>query len=209
MISSLPQGLPASRKLTITIALSLFALILALLFPTTDRVICLAAMLLSSVGDIILMNFRKIGEKMPIPYFYAGAVFFMFSHILYTYAFLTMILKNGYNYLNIGFWMAIVIIVITAVAISILVFKNGKINRQMYLLCFAYVMLIGANCATIFSWSFSMGGTRWLAAAGALSFFISDMIIGIDKLLGITSDRLKKAIWVFYPIGQFFILWRG
>jgi hypothetical protein len=37
-------------------------------------------------------------------------------------------------------------------------------------------------------------------AVGALSFFISDLIIGLDALAGIST--FGHLIWWYYPIGQ-------
>ena len=51
-------GLPGT--VVLTALLSLMALIMLILFPTESRFWCLLAMLLSSMGDIVLGGFQKI-----------------------------------------------------------------------------------------------------------------------------------------------------
>jgi len=45
-----------------------------------------------------------------------------------------------------------------------------------------------------------------LSFVGALSFLISDLIIGIETVFKIKSDILRKLVWIFYPVGQILIL---
>ena len=76
----------------------------------------------------------------------------------------------------------------------------------MLILCVIYMCIIGCNCAVIFSYAWSVKSIRSLAALGALSFFLSDLIIGVEALTGYTTDFLWGMIWWLYPIGQFFII---
>ena len=197
-------GLPGSFVLTIL--MSSLALVLALCFHTKDRWWCFAAMLMSSVGDIVLMNFRGIGNKMPVPYFFVGAGFFIIAHFLYTGGYLTMIREHGFRYINPGFWTAVGVILLAGMIVTVLSLRDKNASIAMYVLCLSYMCIIGLACATIFSYSWSIRSWRSLAALGALSFFISDYIIGIDRLMGYTTPALQDAIWWFYPIGQIFIL---
>lgn len=64
-------GLPG--PLVLTALLSLFALTLAGLFPSLPRWLCAAGMLCSSLGDILLMNYRPITNRLPFRGFAAGA----------------------------------------------------------------------------------------------------------------------------------------
>ena len=200
-------GLPGSFVLSML--LSLFALVMARIFPTGDRMLCLAAMVFSTMGDIVLMNFKKIGDRMPVRYFYVGAALFMLAHFLYFCALLNVILGSGVPYFNPGFFAAAALVLTTGITVGAAAFKKGSADKKMYLLAIVYMTVIGANCETIFSFAYSAGGTAWIAAVGALSFFISDLLIGIHRLLGITSPRLQSAVWWFYPVGQILILLRG
>ena len=200
-------GLPGSFVLTLL--MSALALVLAVCFRTKDRWWVLAAMLMSSVGDIVLMNFRDIGKKMPIPYFYVGAFFFIIAHLLYTGGYLTMIRERGFRYVNPGFWTAVGVVLAAGVLLTILSLRDRSANWVMYGVCILYMFIIGTACATIFSFAWSVRSWRSIAALGALSFFISDYIIGIDKLMGFTTPALQDAIWWFYPIGQILIIVAG
>ncbi|MBQ4591361.1 MAG: lysoplasmalogenase [Clostridia bacterium] len=197
-------GLPGSFVLTML--MFALALVLALCFHTKDRWWCLAAMLLSSLGDIVLMNFRGVGDKMPIPYFYVGAFFFIFAHLLYTGGYLTLIREHRFKYINPGFWTAVGVILAAGLLLTFLSLRDKNASAAMYVLCLTYMCIIGTACATIFSYAWSIRSWRSIAALGALSFFISDYIIGIGKLMGYSTPALQEAIWWFYPIGQIIII---
>ena len=200
-------GLPGSFVLTVL--MSLFALALFIIFRKKDRFICFLGMFVSTIGDIILMNFKDIGDLLPIPYFYVGACFFIIAHIIYTYAFLSMIKENKFKYVNPGFWVSVAVSAVTGVIITYLYFTGPNPNIVMFVLCMVYLVIIATNCATIFSFSYSVKDYRCIAAVGALSFFVSDLFIGLDKLAGISTDLLQECIWWFYPIGQILLLIGG
>lgn len=72
-------GLPG--KLVLTALISLTAVVLAVIDTTPTRIICIPAMLLSSLGDIILMNYKPITKHLPVKGFIAGAVAFAAAHV--------------------------------------------------------------------------------------------------------------------------------
>jgi uncharacterized membrane protein YhhN len=206
-IFSIPSlNLPGSFVLSVL--MSLFAVILALIFGTADRFLCMTAMILSTGGDILLMNFRGLKKYLP-DYFAVGAIFFMAAHVVYTAAFTYLIKIRSYSLINTGFIYGIILIAAAFVLLTYLTIKTGHFRIGMYILCFVYLIIIGANCCVIFSFAYSAGGWALYAAAGALSFFISDAIIGLDRLAGITSPLLNELIWWFYPVGQVLILIGG
>lgn len=193
----------------LTCLMSLLAIILALVFRTTDRTLCVFAMLLSSVGDILLMNFRGLNKLIP-DNFFVGAGFFIAAHIIYMLAFGSLIKNGGYKFFNAGAFAGIALIVVVFVFFTYLTFKNEKFDAKMYIMFVLYLLIIGANCCTIFSYSVSAFKARpaaILAAIGALSFFLSDCFIGMNSLAGISG--FGKYIWWFYPIGQLLILIAG
>ena len=197
-------GLPGTMVLTFL--LSLTAVILAAGFRTRDRWLCMAAMLLSTVGDIFMDNFMDIGSKIPIPPFFVGAAFFILAHIVYIFAFSSLIRAREYTLVNPGFWAAIVFVLACGVFVIAKSLSGGSVNWGMMLLCVVYMCIIGTNCAFISSFAWSVKSIRSLAALGALSFFLSDLIIGVEALTGYTTDFLWGMIWWLYPIGQFFII---
>lgn len=195
--------------LVLTILMSLFALVLALIFPSKARWICFAAMVLSSVGDILLMDFASINRLLPISSFFAGAFAFMLSHLIYIIAFATEIRTGGHRFVNPGFFIALGIILLACIAVFGTALRQSYISPIMMTLCVVYALIIGANCVTIFSFAWSVRSWHSIAALGALSFFISDLIIGLNQLLIPIPHSWNDAIWWFYPIGQILILIGG
>ena len=197
-------GMPGTIMLSSL--LSLTAVLLAFSFRTKDRWLCMAAMLLSTAGDIFMDNFMDIGSKIPIPPFFVGAAFFICAHIVYIFVYRTLIRQNGYALVNPGFWAAIVFILACGVLVIAKSLSGGTVNWGMMALCVVYMCIIGTNCAFISSFAWSVKSIRSLAALGAVSFFISDLIIGYNVLVGYPGDAIWGLIWWFYPIGQFFMI---
>lgn len=195
-------GLPGSFVLTVL--MSLYALVLAVLHPSQARLLCLAAMLMSSVGDIFLMRFKGLDRIFP-NYFVIGAAFFMAAHLLYMGCYALKIRQSGAPFWNGG------VIAAAAIALACFVYFTGVCARRhdfsSYPLALAYLVVITLNCACIFSYSFSAFAAHpaaIAAAAGALSFLLSDLIIGLGMLAGI--NRYDDLIWWLYPVGQVLII---
>lgn len=179
----------------LTSLLSLYALALAAVFPSAARWLCAAAMLCSSVGDVFLMHFPSIERRFP-QYFVIGAAAFMAAHLLYTACFALKIRALGASYVNGGMVLALAISLLCLAA-----FLVSCKHREQLPLALIYLLVITVNCMTVFSFArASMTLPALLAAAGALSFFASDLIIGLDLLLGVR--RFGYLIWWLYPIGQ-------
>ena len=198
-------GLPGS--LVLTSLLSLFALVMAVFFGGGDRWICFAAMLLSSCGDIFLMNLDFIRSRFA-NYFVIGAAFFMLSHLVYAAAFLRLIRENGYQIKGAGLVSAVIVSVLVLAVMLILMVKNGTYTPSALLLSLIYLGIITVNMACVFGFTFhaAADGHAWrlISAVGVLSFFISDCIIGLDILCGVKN--FGHLIWWFYPIGQLLLL---
>lgn len=192
----------------LTVLMSLFAVVLAMIFRTADRYLCMAAMIVSSGGDIFLMNFKGLSKCFP-NYFYIGAILFMTAHIIYAAAFYFLIKKNSYPLYNTGFMLGVGIVFAVFVILVFLIVKAGKYDISMILLCFFYLIAIGSDFCIIFSLAYSAKGLALLTAAGAVSFFISDLIIGLDRLTGISTPLLDELIWWFYPVGQILLIIGG
>jgi len=186
--------------------LSLLATGLAAGFRTKDRWICMAAMLLSTVGDIFMSHHWDISHIIPVPPFFMGAAFFILAHIVYIFAFSSLIREKEYMLVNPGFWAAIVFVLACGVLVIAKSISGGSVNWGMMLLCVVYMCIIGTNCAFISSFAWSIKSIRSIAALGAVSFFLSDLIIGYNVLVGYPGDAVWGLIWWFYPIGQFFMI---
>ena len=197
--------LPGS--LVLTVIMSLTALGLAIAMPSTDRWLRAGAMLLSSLGDIILMNYTPIVKHLPKPMqgFIGGAAAFAVAHLVYFAAFFVLIHERNYSLINAGFWAGIVLTVVVAASLVFLAIHNRQ-DLSMLPLGMGYALVIGAVLTLVGSYAVSHGGFGWVLALGSVSFIISDYFIGLDVFCGVHSNTLQGLIWWFYPIGQLMLL---
>ena len=195
-------GLPGA--LPLTGLMSLLALVLALLFPSPARWICFGAMLLSSAGDIFLMHLPVIEKNLP-NYFLIGASFFMAAHALYALCYAKLIRQSGAALLNPGLLLMLITAVVFAVWFIRMCAAQGKTDQLPLILI--YIALISLDCMMVFSYAWSQGISNplaLLAAVGAVSFFISDLFIGLNMVTG--ASRWGHLIWWYYPIGQILLI---
>lgn len=197
-------GLPG--RLTLTLLISSYALILALLDPVPVRFIAASAMLLSSLGDIVLMDFKPITRRIHICGFVAGALVFMLSHLTYASAFGYDILRRGLGFLNHGITLAAIVFALTASALLL----GGRFKeyegRSCLIPALLYLLIISFNAAVISSRAFSLGGRALIPAIGIFLFLVSDCFVIARRVVGIRSKIMNELIWWFYPIGQIMII---
>ena len=190
----------------ISTGLSLFALIVALTMKTPHFYLCFAAMFICTIGDFILANFYGFKIKFPFPIFVSGGIVFMIGHVGYVVAFVTRMKEYGYAYFNKGFVIGAAFVVTAYLILIGLAKKKKGITWKKAILCALYCFFVGINLCTTVSFCWSHGGNVWIRAFGALCFFISDYLIGIDRLVGGPKYRLQQGIWGFYPVGQLLLL---
>ena len=191
-------------SLVLTILLSLLAGVLAAIHPSQARLLCFAAMAMSSAGDIFLMHFECIETRFR-NFFVIGAAFFMLAHVLYALCYGMLAAAAGAAGVNAGTWAALCI-----AGVCFLYFTAVCARRRdfsSYPLALTYLLIISLNCASVFTYSaaaFASKPAALTAAAGAASFLLSDLIIG----LGLLADdhRLDHLIWWFYPVGQILLI---
>ena len=201
-----------SGKMVLSLLLSAFALLLLCIFPRKDRLLCFFAMLLSSLGDYMLIDEleqdrmkRKIRHS-----FVQGGVFFMAAHVLYILTFYCR-LKEGGGFLlplNLGSKCGIGLLVILLVLFAVVCAVKKDFSK--YPLFLAYVLLLTADCFMAFSYSaaaFSDSFLSVFASLGAFSFMISDLILGLNVIGGI--QKFCPYLWWFYPIGQLLMIIAG
>lgn len=197
-------GLPGNFVLTLLI--SLYGIILACIFRTPSRIICAAAMLLSSLGDIILMDYKPVTNRLPFRGFTAGAASFGIAHIVYASAFIFTTASSGYNVINRGFFCGIGLSIIALITLIFLMRTKKQDSNVMKVLPFCYLLLISFNLTVIFSCSVNRGAYGLISGIGALSFFISDLILSIRLVSNIKIKHNEELVWWFYPIGQILLL---
>ena len=195
-------GLPGS--LPLTGLMSLLAVVLALAFPTQARWLCAAAMILSSVGDIFLMHLPVIEKNIP-NYFYIGAGFFMAAHVLYALCYALLIHAAGAQILNPG--AAIMILAAAGMAVWFILSARKMGQMDQLPLILAYIVMISLDAGMVLSYAWSQGMTNplaILAAVGAVSFFLSDLIISLGIVMSV--KEYDHLIWWYYPIGQILMI---
>ena len=195
-------GLPGTFVLSVL--MSVLAVALAIARPGKHRFFCAAGMVISTLGDVFMTRFMDIDEIFP-NYFVIGAAFFMAAHLLYIASYGIKIRNSGAPFFNGG-----VILVLAATIVLYVYFIHLSINtghKSALPLVLVYLAIISADCMTIFSYAWSQGFSNPLAifaAVGAVSFMISDLIIGLGIAGGIT--KYDSLIWWYYPIGQILMI---
>lgn len=192
-------GLPGS--LVLTGLLSLLALTLAGLCPSLPRWLCAAGMLCSSLGDIILMRYHPITDRLPFRSFAAGAVAFMIAHGFYIAAFGIAAARRG-NLLTPAVWAGVALFAALLVLLLILHRRNKQAKAGMTLFCIAYLAVISTCCTAVFTFARNRGPIGLISAVGALAFLASDAVIGFGKVGGSRIPNASAIIWWLYPLGQ-------
>lgn len=197
-------GLPGNFVLTLLI--SLYGIILACIFRTPQRIICAVAMLLSSLGDILLMDYKPVTKRLPLRGFTAGAASFGIAHLVYASAFILIMVNEGYALVNWGFFCGIALFAASVIALICLMKTKQQDNAVMKVLPFCYLLLISFNLTVIFSCSVSRGAYGLISGLGALSFYVSDLILSMRLISSIKIRHNEELVWWFYPIGQILLL---
>ena len=192
-------GLPGS--LVLTGLLSLLALGMALGWPSWPRWLCAAGMLCSSLGDVILMHYRPITDRLPFRSFEAGATAFMVAHGFYIAAFGTASARLGEISLP-ALVAGALLFCALLVLLLVLHCRNTQAKPGMTLLCVLYLAVISTCCTVVFTFAWNCGAWGLISALGATLFLASDAVIGFGQVGGIHIPHASAIIWWLYPLGQ-------
>lgn len=194
-------------KSNTTFFMSMVAIALFVVCPTRARELCMYAILVSTLADLVLMDYNNLpgilfGKKR----FYIGMALFGIAHIIYVYCFSNMIIQNGTfiytSQVNIAWGIFGVIYAFSLIFSAFMVYKK---DRRFCIATIIYVMLICFSLASMYLYAAVLGGKGYLAAIGITFFWISDMLILIRETKKDIA-LIRKLIWVFYPIGQMLII---
>lgn len=186
-------------------AISIFAIILAITDPTPSRILCMFAMLVSTLGDYILSGYKPIVSRLPLKGFLAGGSVFAVAHIIYAFAFGYQIFTSTNVFFNFGAYLGLSILIILLIVITYFCSKN-KTTPKMTFFAFVYLVLICSNCTCVLSLAVSARGLKIISAIGVLLFMASDLIIALDVFGKITIQHRTALIWTIYPLGQILLL---
>ncbi len=195
-------GLPGG--IVLTALLSAFALVRALLDPTPVHLICFAAMLFSTLGDIFLAHLKKLTERFR-HCFEIGAVLFMISHMLYALCYGTKLRLRGAILPNGGTVIAVLLGAFSAATLITLAIRKKRVFKLPLILVYLCIILLNCTAVLTFAWPQLLSSFSAVCAAlGVLSFMLSDLIIGLG--LAGKIHRYDALIWWFYPIGQILLI---
>ncbi len=196
-------------KLTISLFLVVYSLVVFMISPTTDRQYCMLAMVVSGIGDMLMMGQISL-SFLPVSDFVAGAGAFVVAHILYGVAYFHRFCMDAGR--NMSFNGGTVI-VLAGLVVLILVFWAiciWKAHYEFIWLIPVYLCFIGVSCGAVFTYVWEVYDTKpsviW-AAVGAGAFLFSDCCIGLNRVAG--WRWMRKLVWVFYPIGQLLLITCG
>ena len=181
-------------KSTVTVLLSVIAIV---------REICMYAILLSTLADLILMNYRGIPKLVfKKANFGIGAFLFGIVQILYHICFLRVMGISALVTLNHAGYIALFIGVLV---IPSLLFIMSEKNHIYIIGVLIYSICLLFNMMTIFNAAYMLGNRHIFAAIGIVLFMISDIFILIRENMK-DNTFIRKLIWVFYPLGQIMII---
>lgn len=191
-------------KFKIVGVLCLYSLLLFAYMPTKDRLLCASAMFVSAIGDLFLGHVFSL-KKYGMSDFNSGAAAFGVAHIIYAFGYWAKMKSAAalLPYPNVGTVIAISICS-TCLLMFIGICWYRKDYRYLWVII-AYVCLIGVNCSVVLSYAWACAAVG--AAVGAITFLISDVCLGLNRVAGM--KKAYKFVWIFYPIGQFLLITFG
>lgn len=159
-------------------------------------------MLWGCIGDLVMARLIPSPNRLV-----GGMLAFGIGHGFYIAAAAAAVASGALA--NAGFWTGIVAYLgLTLVAWNWGIRTGGKaavVNAGALL----YGLWIGVMASCMLGLATARGGTWWIAAAGGLSFVLSDLLIGLTE---IGTTRIRHAhdwIWATYLAGQMGIVYAG
>ena len=168
----------------------------------------MAAMGLSFLGDLLLLDVKEIRKKIPV-YFQLGAIAFGLAHLCYAMAYMQLLktTESGMVF-NLGSGISLVIMICIGAYFAGVCLKR-KTRGYLSVVTF-YILFIGFAFCTVFTYGVAAGIDKWRsigAVLGAMAFVTSDFCLGASRIAGL--KRFGRWIWVFYPVGQFLLILCG
>ena len=191
-----------SGKIVLSFLMLLLSIILFAMFNTFSKLICVFAMMFSFFGDFALNYHHK--ENSGKTRFILGGFFFAFAHLFYFVAYANKIHFHGFNYFNIG--ALLMILILKTMTIFFLRDNKSEIKSKLSIFALIYLWISGINYVTVSSYAFSIHSLESIALIGGLSFLVSDVIIGFERLAGLKSKVARELVWWLYPIGQIILI---
>lgn len=189
-------------KVILSILLSITAIIMYFKNKGTNRRLCMFGMLSSTLGDIFMTDIFHVGSSST----YFGAAFFIIAHIIYALCFIFASKTKKYKFINKGFYIGLIIVIITFVGLTtLMLLKTNKI-QGMYVPLLGYLLFIGFNLVSEYSYAYNDIDSKPLYL-GMLLFIVSDFLVFLP-MLNIVQESMKynDFIWFTYVPAQLIII---
>ena len=178
-------------KVMICLALLLLAVVRASSGSFPERWLCVAAVCLYITGDGMLMYPKWVRRRLGQPLLLAMVTFGL-GHLVMIGAYLLRS-GGGISGLRPG---ADIAAVIWIVSLFLLIIQGVEDFKQLIAMAI-YGILTCSLCAVTITCARSAG--VWLCAWGGLSFHLSDLCLGLNRMRG--SELLQQLVWILYPAG--------
>lgn len=189
-------------KFTVTILLLMFAFTGYAQTPDRAHTLCFFAMLFSTFGDLLLMDYMGIPQYIfKGKQLYAGGLAFAISHVFYRQMFRSMLIEKTIF----GLGEIITIVLIICILIVVYNTKQKKITNVFFAAIGLYTSFILSNLAAAINCAQMLGGKYVFSLIGVICFIISDILLLIRETKKDTP-MIRKLVWVFYPIAQILII---
>jgi uncharacterized membrane protein YhhN len=151
-----------------------------------------AGLALSMAGDVALIRRER-------NWFLAGLVAFLLGHVAYLAAFGT---RAGLTTLHPAALAAI-----AATSIALFLHFRPYLDRMLWPVAayIAVITLMLMNAWAVFSAPFNDEGTRWLIAAGATLFYVSDVTVARDRFVPGAGFANRAGGLTLYYAAQFLL----
>ncbi len=163
-------------------------------------------MLLSSVGDLILMNYSPLTKHMKGNLFLMGASIFGIAHFFYIATYAIKAYDSDVS-INIGTLIALIIAFATMILLFSIAKTKRTVSNKMITFGLLYIAVLSLNMLLVFSYTAKVCGVSYFAALGAFSFFFSDSVIAFNTVLKVKGSLVRElVIWIPYVIGQLLLI---
>lgn len=192
---------PLWLKLLLSFLLSALAIVLFVFFNNEYRKQCMLAMLLSTFGDLFMVDdFIPLGEYGT----YIGAALFIAAHLVYAKCFAKMAKDKGYSLKGSGMYIGIAVMVVSTIVIAVFNFLVPEPAIIMFVLILVYIAVIGVHLCCNFAYGFADKGLSYFLPFAVLIFYLSDIFIFSDML---NIEHASRAyVWYLYPVAQLLLI---
>ncbi len=161
-------------------------------------------MLASFIGDLIMARLIPLPNRL-----IGGMVAFGIAHALYITAYVQTIQANGAMLLNSGLFLGFGFYAVVSIGGWWLLIRNPQKGTAINIGALVYGLWISVMASFALALATAVGGAFWLTALGGLLFVVSDFIIGVTDIRGISLKNANDWVWLTYVAGQMGIIYAG